>query len=266
MQKLITNCLLTKNATLTILILQLSKHFSNIFRRLKIDSISHIICVLRTVEQDVPTTDNDVIIIETTQRSTTTKKPITTEKPIINELTPTDPEAPARCSEQFASYPFDCNKYYLCDNGRPLLQSCPNGLHWNNDQKNCDWPNNAKCEESASATDPNRPTTSPKPTTTTTRKPRPPRPTDVVPVEQDDGKFKVVCYFTNWAWYRPGAEGKFLPEDINPALCTHIVYGFAVLDDAKLILKMHDGMYCIHDNLVTSAGCHKGHSKFRLYL
>lgn len=49
----------------------------------------------------------------------------------------------------------------------------------------------------------------------------------------------MVCYFTNWAWYRPGA-GKFLPEDIDPNLCTHIVYGFAVLDYERLVIKMHD--------------------------
>lgn len=39
----------------------------------------------------------------------------------------------------------------------------------------------------------------------------------------------VVCYYTNWAQYRqPG--GKFYPEDIDPALCTHIIYSFAKLD------------------------------------
>jgi len=39
-----------------------------------------------------------------------------------------------------------------------------------------------------------------------------------------EGNFKVVCYFTNW----PG----YTPEDIDPTLqlCTHVVYGFAVLD------------------------------------
>ncbi len=52
--------------------------------------------------------------------------------------------------------------------------------------------------------------------------------------------FQVVCYFTNWAWYRPGV-GKYKPEDIDPELCTHIVYGFAVLDYSNLVIKAHDG-------------------------
>lgn len=102
----------------------------------------------------------------------------------------------------------------MCNNGHPLEQSCPHGLHWNNVQKNCDWPRNVNCEASAAPVDPNRPTTSPRPTTTTTRKPRPKPPTNIVHTENDDGKFKVVCYFTNWAWYRPG-EGKYLPENID---------------------------------------------------
>ncbi len=46
---------------------------------------------------------------------------------------------------------------------------------------------------------------------------------------------KVVCYFTNWAWYRQGV-GKYKPENIDPELCTHINYGFAVLDPNKLVI------------------------------
>ena len=52
-------------------------------------------------------------------------------------------------------------------------------------------------------------------------------------------EFKVVCYFTNWAWYRQGG-GKFLPEDIDADLCTHIVYGFAVLNRQTLTIQPHD--------------------------
>ena len=43
---------------------------------------------------------------------------------------------------------------------------------------------------------------------------------------------KVVCYFTNWAWYRQGT-GKYTPDNIDTDLCTHINYGFAVLDPNK---------------------------------
>ena len=38
---------------------------------------------------------------------------------------------------------------------------------------------------------------------------------------------------------RPGA-GKFVPEDIDPSLCTHVVYGFATLDQSQLVIKPFD--------------------------
>ena len=57
--------------------------------------------------------------------------------------------------------------------------------------------------------------------------------------ETEDSEYKVVCYFTNWAWYRPGI-GKYKPDNIDSSLCTHIVYGFAVLNPSKLIMAPHD--------------------------
>ncbi|XP_075897875.1 acidic mammalian chitinase-like isoform X1 [Nelusetta ayraudi] len=37
---------------------------------------------------------------------------------------------------------------------------------------------------------------------------------------------RLVCYYTNWSQSRPGL-GKFLPTDIDPNLCTHLIYAFA---------------------------------------
>ena len=48
-----------------------------------------------------------------------------------------------------------------------------------------------------------------------------------------------IIDFENWAWYRPG-DGKMLPEDIDPNLCTHVMYSFATLDPNTLLLKIHD--------------------------
>uniref|UniRef100_UPI00398F3BB8 acidic mammalian chitinase-like isoform X2 n=1 Tax=Pristiophorus japonicus TaxID=55135 RepID=UPI00398F3BB8 len=38
--------------------------------------------------------------------------------------------------------------------------------------------------------------------------------------------FILVCYFTNWAQYRPGI-GRYLPMQIDPFMCTHLIYAFA---------------------------------------
>lgn len=58
-------------------------------------------------------------------------------------------------------------------------------------------------------------------------------------VKTEEDEYKVVCYFTNWAWYRQEG-GKFLPENIDSDLCTHVIYGFAVLDGTTLTIKPHD--------------------------
>ncbi|CAL1540570.1 unnamed protein product [Lymnaea stagnalis] len=39
---------------------------------------------------------------------------------------------------------------------------------------------------------------------------------------------------TNWAQYRPKPM-KFFPEDVDPDLCTHLIYAFASLEENKLV-------------------------------
>ncbi|CAG9812647.1 unnamed protein product, partial [Phaedon cochleariae] len=52
-------------------------------------------------------------------------------------------------------------------------------------------------------------------------------------VNKNIRKPQVFCYLTSWSIKRPGS-GKFTPEDINPALCTHLIYAFATLKEHKL--------------------------------
>lgn len=35
-------------------------------------------------------------------------------------------------------------------------------------------------------------------------------------------------------------NGKYTPSDLDPSLCTHVVYAFAVLDKEGLVIKPHD--------------------------
>uniref|UniRef100_I3NG68 chitinase n=1 Tax=Ictidomys tridecemlineatus TaxID=43179 RepID=I3NG68_ICTTR len=44
---------------------------------------------------------------------------------------------------------------------------------------------------------------------------------------------KLVCYFTNWSQYREGAA-HFLPRNVDPNLCTHLIYAFAGMSSHQL--------------------------------
>ncbi len=114
----------------------------------------------------------------------------------------------------FVAHETDCNKYYICQHGALQVQSCPANLYWSGGH--CDWPENSKCK--AGSGPDSIPTTTPEPEesampTTTAQPPMaegpdyqpevtPPPSTEVVAKPPGDSKYKVVCYFTNWAWYR----------------------------------------------------------------
>ncbi|KAE8573974.1 Putative chitinase [Halyomorpha halys] len=165
----------------------------------------------------------------------------------------------------FAPHHKNCNKYLQCQWDKYEVHTCAPGLHWNQKKMICDWPKSADCEGSSGGdngdTDVVIATEAPSVTVSSTYKPSTTTEWTWKPEEQTEwswtsttteepwpetpyqhplsGYYKVVCYFTNWAWYRQGS-GKYLPEDIDYDLCTHIIYGFAVLDYSELIIKSHD--------------------------
>lgn len=56
---------------------------------------------------------------------------------------------------------------------------------------------------------------------------------DELQISNKPNNKKVVCYYTNWSQYRP-KEGKFDPEDIDPFICTHIIYSFGWMKANKM--------------------------------
>ncbi|NP_001075574.1 oviduct-specific glycoprotein precursor [Oryctolagus cuniculus] len=52
----------------------------------------------------------------------------------------------------------------------------------------------------------------------------------------DGAAYKLVCYFTNWAHSRPGPAA-ILPHDLDPFLCTHLIFAFASMNDNEIVAK-----------------------------
>jgi hypothetical protein len=53
--------------------------------------------------------------------------------------------------------------------------------------------------------------------------------------------FKIICVIPNWSHdYKFNAEYNprfFVNKDLDPFLCTDILYGFATIDENELVLK-----------------------------
>lgn len=49
-------------------------------------------------------------------------------------------------------------------------------------------------------------------------------------------KYKKICYVTNWSQYRP-KPAQFTPENVDPFLCTHLIYAFAYIDNHTLTMR-----------------------------
>ncbi|KAE8623449.1 hypothetical protein XENTR_v10005612 [Xenopus tropicalis] len=71
--------------------------------------------------------------------------------------------------------------------------------------------------------------------------------------------YKLVCYFTNWSQYRP-EPAKYMPGNIDPKLCTHLIYAFATMNSNKIapyewnddvLYKQYNALKQQNPNLVT---------------
>uniref|UniRef100_A0A665TBE2 chitinase n=1 Tax=Echeneis naucrates TaxID=173247 RepID=A0A665TBE2_ECHNA len=51
---------------------------------------------------------------------------------------------------------------------------------------------------------------------------------------------KLVCYYTSWSKYRP-AEGKFTVSDVDPHLCTYLIFPFSGINNANELVPNDRG-------------------------
>lgn len=58
---------------------------------------------------------------------------------------------------------------------------------------------------------------------------------------------RIVCYYGSWAVYRPDL-GKFDVENIDPWLCTHLMYAFAGLNPSTYEIESLDTYNDLYDN------------------
>jgi chitinase len=56
---------------------------------------------------------------------------------------------------------------------------------------------------------------------------------------QTNKDYKVVCYYSSWAWLRRG-DAEFVPENVLSSSCTHVLYAYGGLDPKTLLLKSND--------------------------
>ncbi|XP_036007451.1 chitinase, acidic.1 [Fundulus heteroclitus] len=59
---------------------------------------------------------------------------------------------------------------------------------------------------------------------------------------------KLVCHMTNWAQYRP-SSAKFTPDNIDPFLCTHVIYALATINSFNQIIPIEWNDEQLYGNL-----------------
>ncbi|XP_069175354.1 probable chitinase 10 [Procambarus clarkii] len=156
---------------------------------------------------------------------TTTADP---DAPTTPSTTTRGPPPPDGVCEQpgLNTDPDNCHHYYLCapntENGYDATEEvCPEGTLFNPNAKICDWANSVCAISGACLND--------CPSPVTMRLLLLSAATALLALSASAASDGVmVCYYGSWAVYRPD-NGKFDVEDIDPAICTHLIFGFAGL-------------------------------------
>ncbi|CAG2104302.1 unnamed protein product [Medioppia subpectinata] len=84
---------------------------------------------------------------------------------------------------------------------------------------------------------------------------------DSATVNRSNGQYKVVCYWGSWSYYRPNA-GQFQPANMDPNLCTHMMYGFAKLNEFTNKIEVFEADLDLGDESWES-GLHWGRGMYR---
>ncbi|KAJ9583495.1 hypothetical protein L9F63_022158, partial [Diploptera punctata] len=149
--------------------------------------------------------------------------PVFNPPPIPGSPVSVEPDQVNCTGQGYVRDPNNCAIYYLCEWGMKHTYVCPEGLHYDSSLNLCNWPHLAGCELQVSPA------------------------VESNPQNEQEEDYKIVCYFTSWAFYRKG-DAKFVPEHVDTRLCTHIIYAYASLDPEDLVIKPFDNWADMENN------------------
>lgn len=125
-----------------------------------------------------------------------------------------------------------CASFYQCSESDTYHFTCQQGLLYNSKFQYCDWPRNVNCSQ-ATGNPRGSESGDYKINIEPTYSAAPPLNVNSTSAAACGN---VVCYFPNWAVYRKGFGASFGPEQVNPDLCTHIIYAFAYVQGNRLVI------------------------------